>query len=306
VTGVIAVCDLTADLPPARAAARAAARARRSPEATPGLEDARADRIEELIFTASAHQLRTQLTTILMWSRVLRDERAGAAQHAQAADAIHHSALVQLRIFGDLLDVLRALGGALQVDRRAIDVDRLLREALAAIGPAALARQIELVLRDAPAPGRVRGDDARLRQALDRLLESAVERTDAGGRVIVSVARAARAISIAIEDGGRGLAPEILRRLFEPLASGRGVPLPPADGDLGLVLAKLIAGLHHGELLAEDPAPGHGAKLTLRLPLEDRRRVGRVRRSHPSGDESVRTPIPRMKTDLRSRRGGPT
>jgi signal transduction histidine kinase len=238
--------------------------------------------LQEQFLAAVSHELRAPLTAMLRWERVLRDETADAALRAQALAAIHESALSQARVVDELLDASRVVGGKLDVDLRPLDLEGVLRGALEAVAPVALAKQIALDRRGARIVVDVQADAARVRQVLDTLLANAVRLTEPGGRVTVAVARQEHTVSIEVEDSGRGIAPDLLLRVFEPFSQlhhpeGREGSEGSEGGGLGLglglAIAKQIAVLHQGELTAASAGPGRGATFTLRLPIADERRA---------------------------------
>jgi signal transduction histidine kinase/ActR/RegA family two-component response regulator len=252
-------------------AARAEALAR---EHAARAEAEQSSRLKDQFLAAVSHELRAPLTTMLLWERVLRDETASAALQAQALDAIHQSALTQSRLVDDLLDVSRAISGKLHVDLRPLDIELVLRAALEAVAPAALAKQIVLDRRGPRVAVEVEADEARLRQVLGNLLANAVKFTDPGGRVTVAVARQERSIAISIEDSGRGIAPDFLPHVFEPFSQTADASNRTNHGlGLGLAIAKQIVALHHGELTAASAGPGRGATFTLQLPVADEQRA---------------------------------
>lgn len=228
-------------------------------------ELAQANRLKDQFLAAVSHELRAPLTTMLLWEKVLRDATADGELRRQALDAIHNSAIVQSRLVGDLLDVARAISGKLYVDLRPVDVTRVLEEALGAIAPAMAAKQIALAHELDPGRGLVQGDAVRLRQVFDNLLSNALEFTEAGGRVEVSTRRARGAIEIVISDTGRGIAKELLPRLFQPF-SQTDEPRTHGGLGLGLAISHQLVMLHHGTLRAESPGRGRGATFTVTLP----------------------------------------
>jgi signal transduction histidine kinase/ActR/RegA family two-component response regulator len=243
-------------------------------------------RLKDQFLAAVSHELRAPLTTMLLWERVLRDETAGVALHAQALDAIHQSALFQSRLVDDLLDVSRAVSGKLHVDLRPLDIETVLRSALEAIAPAALAKQIVLDRRGARVAVEVDADEARLRQVLGNLLANAVKFTDPGGRITVVVTRQERTIAIGVEDSGRGIAPDFLPHVFEPFSQIEDSLAGENHGlGMGLAIAKQIVALHCGELTAASAGPGRGSTFTLRLPIADERRA------RPSPGDPARKPM---------------
>jgi signal transduction histidine kinase len=229
--------------------------------------------LAEQLVAAVAHELRAPLAAMRRWEHALRDEAAGAASRVQALDGIHESVLAQERLVGELVDQARVIGGELHVDLRPLDLEGVLRGALEAIAPAALAKQISLD-RGARISAEVRADAARLRQVLDTLLANAVRFTEPGDRIAVVVARQDRSIEIGIVDSGCGIAPDLLPCVFEPFSRTRRSSTSGAGGiGLGLAIARQIVALHRGELTAASAGPGRGATFTLRLPLSDERRA---------------------------------
>lgn len=230
----------------------------------------RAHRLHDQFVAAVAHELQAPLTTMLLWDGILHDDSVDAEMRAKAHDAIRHSARVQSRVVGDLVDVARAMTGQLHVDLRPVEAEPLVRGALDAIAPAALAKQIVVDLRGTLSGAEFLGDVVRLRQVLASVLANALKFTDPGGRVTVDIARRGRSIAIAVEDGGRDVAPELLSRMFEPFG--------PGGSGLGLALARQLVELHHGTIAASSAGPGRGTTLALVLPAAPVRRA--AARSH--------------------------
>jgi signal transduction histidine kinase/DNA-binding NarL/FixJ family response regulator len=236
-------------------------------EADARAEAEEANRLKDQFLATVSHELRTPLTTMVLWEGVLGDEHAAPALRAKALEAIRQSVVVQSRVVGDLLDISRAISGKLHVDLRAVDVDQLVSEAVAAIAPVASAREVALDRQGSSAGSEVRGDAVRLRQVLDNLLTNAVKFTDPGGRVTVTVARRDRAIVIEVDDSGCGIAAEFLPRLFEPFSQIDDATTRAAGGlGLGLAIARRLVELHGGTLEASSRGPRRGATLTVTLP----------------------------------------
>jgi signal transduction histidine kinase len=109
----------------------------------------------------------------------------------------------------------------------------------------------------------VRGDPARLRQALDNLVANGVAHSPQASEVVVSARRTGAGVAISVVDRGDGIAAEDQDRVFEPgirLARDR-----PGQG-LGLAVARAIALAHGGSLVVES-APGEGSTFTLSIPV---------------------------------------
>ena len=115
-------------------------------------------------------------------------------------------------------------------------------------------------------PPVVAGDPARLVRVFENLLDNAVSFSPPAGKIDVSFAVAAGAVTIDITDEGPGIAPEIRERVFERFHSLR----PSAEdfgshSGLGLAIARTIIEAHDGTLTAREPA-ATGARLVIELP----------------------------------------
>jgi signal transduction histidine kinase/ActR/RegA family two-component response regulator len=234
----------------------------------------RANHLKDQFLAAVSHELRAPLTTMVLWEGILRDDTVDAELRAKAHDAIKHSAMVQSRVVGDLLDVSRAIAGKLHIDVRPIEVEPLVCGAIDELAPTALAKQIAIGRRGVLAGEKLLGDAVRLRQVLVNLLVNAVKFTDPGGRITVGVVRRGRSIAIEIEDTGRGVSPEFLTRMFEPFNQTDDI-LRHGEGGLGLglAIAKQIVELHHGTIAASSAGAGQGTMLTVVLPAPAARRT---------------------------------
>lgn len=116
----------------------------------------------------------------------------------------------------------------------------------------------------------VRGDAARLAQAVGNLLHNASKFSGRGARVALALARDDRAgeVLIRVRDWGVGISREMLPRLFEPFTQADST-LDRSRGGLGLGLSliKGMIALHQGRVEAPSDGPGKGAHFAVWLPL---------------------------------------
>jgi two-component system OmpR family sensor kinase len=124
-------------------------------------------------------------------------------------------------------------------------------------------RPIEL---EADGPARLLGDQARLRQAVDNLLDNARVHTPPGTPVRVAVEATDAEVLLSVTDEGPGLSPEVADRLFERFY--RGDPARSRDtggAGLGLSIVAAIVEAHGGTVTASSP-DGGGSRFGVRLP----------------------------------------
>jgi signal transduction histidine kinase len=125
-------------------------------------------------------------------------------------------------------------------------------------------RKVRLLLPFAPPPVTVRIDAQRLSRVFYNLVNNAVDAMrDGGGTVTLRFIPDGNTLRVEVEDNGKGIAPEIAQKLFEPFtthgkAHGTG---------LGLSICRKIAEDHGGRIWAQSE-PGRGALFCFTLPLE--------------------------------------
>ena len=131
------------------------------------------------------------------------------------------------------------------------------------------------------APGTVRADAHALRSALDALLENAVKYTEPGESIEVrSRSEAEGVVVIEVADGGRGVPPEAIGRIFERFARADAARTRATGGvGLGLAIVDAIAKAHGGRCSVY--SDGEGATFALRLP-DFRPEPAPVRVAHPA------------------------
>jgi len=112
-------------------------------------------------------------------------------------------------------------------------------------------------------------DETWLRAALDALLENAVQHTAEYDLIELSARGEADDVVLSVSDGGTGIDPTVLERIFERFARADASRSRREGGvGLGLSIAAAIARAHNGSCAARN-APGGGAVFELRLPLRN-------------------------------------
>jgi signal transduction histidine kinase len=240
-------------------------------EAAEELESMRAaDRAKDEFIAIISHELRTPMTSILGWTRMLALGGLDEKTHREALDAVERSTLAQAKLIEDLLDESRIAAGKLRLDLRAVDLRDLIASAVSLARPAASVRGIALEADGGAEPYTVFGDPARLQQAVGNLIGNAMKFTPEGGRVRIRLRRDAPDGVIEVHDTGRGIPPALLPHIFERFLQGERDSAERQSGlGLGLSITRHIVELHGGTVTASSPGEGKGATFVIRLPLHE-------------------------------------
>ncbi|HVF56348.1 MAG TPA: ATP-binding protein [Pyrinomonadaceae bacterium] len=224
-------------------------------------------RLKDEFLAMLSHELRTPLTAILGWSNMLRAGQLDEATRKTAAEIIERNARSQQQLIDDILDVSRIVTGYLRFNAEPMDVRPVVRAAIDTMRPAATARRIELQALFDPQLGPVIGDARRLQQVVWNLLANAIKFTPIGGRVNVSVERAASHVRITVADTGVGIKSGFLPFVFDRFRQGDQSPTRAFGGlGLGLAIVRHLVELHGGTVRASSDGEGHGATFVVELP----------------------------------------
>jgi signal transduction histidine kinase/CheY-like chemotaxis protein len=245
--------------------------ARRARDASADLRRARADaeaavQAHSEFLTTVSQQLRTPLSAIQGYARMISRGALADDRKAHALAAVERHAAAQTRVIDDLFESSRAAMGRIRLVPNDVDFGGVVRAAADALRPTREARRIAMSIDVDPDVGPVSGDAERLRQVVWHLLSNAVKFTPVDGRIDVSLTRAGIGVELVVTDTGAGIGPAALPRLFTPPPPAG----PGSDGrglGLGLPLVRWLVELHGGTVSAESGGPGHGATFRVCLPL---------------------------------------
>jgi PAS domain S-box-containing protein len=222
---------------------------------------------DEFLMTLS-HELRTPMTAILGWARLLPALPPQEETFREAIAAIGRSAQLQSRLIDDVLDVSRIVSGKLRLTVENVDVLRLVQGTIETVRPSVEAKGITLSTSFAADLGTIVADATRLQQILWNLLTNAVKFTPKRGEVRVGARRTSSHVQFSVTDTGEGIEPSFLPHVFEPFRQAEN-PSTRVHGGLGLGLSivRYLAEAHGGTVAAESAGRGKGATFTVTLPI---------------------------------------
>ncbi|MYA84237.1 MAG: cell wall metabolism sensor histidine kinase WalK, partial [Acidimicrobiaceae bacterium] len=135
--------------------------------------------------------------------------------------------------------------------------------------PQSQARQVELSLQATDDLPPIDLDRMRMSQAMGNVVSNAIHCTGAGGSVVVRAEREdSETLAVSITDDGIGIDAEDLPHVFDRFyrtdqSRGRGI----SGTGLGLAITKAIVEAHEGTTTVTSDGAGHGATVTIRLPV---------------------------------------
>jgi signal transduction histidine kinase len=223
------------------------------------------------LFDNLTHDLRSPMTAILGFARMLRTGESGPVgdEQTECLDRILEQGERLLSLVDAQLDIVRLEGGAGRVDKTEVDVEGILSEVIGGFAAAAQARGIALA-REPAAEGRevpkILGDARLVYRLFANLVGNALKFTPERGRVSVAARPHQGGAEITVADSGIGISKEDQARLFERFVRV-GAPRREASGHgLGLSIVKEIVEQHGGRITVESEGLRRGTLFRVFLP----------------------------------------
>ena len=229
----------------------------------------------------AAHDLRSPLGTIVGYADMIAFETPNQRNIHESTDAIQRVATRMLALIEDLLGRAALESREMELDRRRVDLCKLVRDAVAEFESPAREKSQSISL-SLPARVMVSVDPVRFRAVLDNLISNAVKYTPVGGRIQVSIHELAEGTQVRVADSGPGFTEEDRDGLFQPFQRLSAQPTgEESSTGLGLSIVKQIVDLHAGEIRVESE-PGAGATFIVTLAAEELERgaLGNASGSH--------------------------
>jgi two-component system sensor histidine kinase BarA len=249
------------------------------------------DRLKSNFLATMSHELRTPLTSIIGYSEMLASGLGGELNDEQQefVETIRNKGDHLLELITSLLDMSKFEQGQLHLHRELVDTDKLLSDVLATALPQANKKGLVLERRATADLPQLMGDEVRLRQVLQNLVDNAIKFTPAGGHIVVGargvdmglegasdddsgfvlMAASQRGLELSVADTGIGIPADQLDRIFDAFYQVDGSATREHGGTgLGLSIVKKLVEAHGGSVRVES-SPGRGSKFYVTLPESD-------------------------------------
>jgi two-component system, cell cycle sensor histidine kinase PleC len=230
---------------------------------------AEADSTKTTLLRTMSHELKTPLNAIIGFSDLLGSmaDRVAPDQVKEYAGLIHQGGKNLLRLINQILDLTKISAGRYELRRARVDAGSLLWLAKDAFETQAQKKNIAIDADCCPVGLFVHADENALTAMTSQLIDNAVNFTQEGGLVRLSVSKNGNAVKIRVCDNGPGVAAGDLERILRPFEQGgRGTTDHSGGAGLGLTLVKAFCDLHGGTLKIESAA---GFTATIELPAAE-------------------------------------
>src|SRR6266704_6991315 len=205
-----------------------------------------------------AHEVKNPLNNMRLWLEELKANLpAGENKHQQAVRVLDNEIDRLDTVVKRFLDFTRPP----EMHQEETSLKDLLEEVLAVGKPQMDRASVKVEAHFATDVPLVLVDRELLKQALMNLLLNAVEAMPGGGRLTVSLERRGEMAGIEMQDTGRGIAPELTKRVFQLFFTTR-----PGGSGIGLATAFRTVQFLNGSIDFKSEV-GRGTTFRIELPL---------------------------------------
>ena len=218
----------------------------------------------------ASHELKTPLTSIVGYLSVFVNENNGKLPKEEL-ELVNRSLIAAQQLFTlvqNLLNVNKIEREQISVSPQAIDYMPILTKAVDDLKNQATLKNISLTLAmpGEPLP-KVLTDPIRIGEVITNLVANAINYTNSGGKVEVSIATSPSEVTTLVSDSGIGIPKEAIPHLFTKFFRVSNIAQQANKGTgLGLYIAKSIIEKLNGKIYVESEV-GKGSKFYFTLPV---------------------------------------
>lgn len=228
------------------------------------------DKAKTEFIAVLAHELRNPLAPVLSTLEMMKLEHAGDQKTLESVKSMHRHIGSMGRLLDDLLDIARISRKKYKLERVAVHLQAVVQQSVETVDELFKARDHSLVLSVPQEDIWFEADPIRIEQIIVNLLNNAAKYTERGGTIRLTCRAQNDELTICVEDNGIGLAPDTLKRIFEPFLQAIDGKSGSAGLGIGLSLTKRLVELHGGTIFASSRGLGHGSSFTVTLPAPSR------------------------------------
>jgi two-component system, NtrC family, sensor kinase len=216
-----------------------------------------------LLAAGVAHEINTPLAVISSYSQLLSKQMRGDTRIGPVLEKITQQSFRASEIANGLLNFSRTS----TTEFRETNLNQVIRDTLSLLEHQFKTAQIQLdIALDEKLPA-IHGNPGKLQQVFLNLLLNAKEAMPGGGRLRVATMVNGH-VEAVVADSGSGIAPENLKRIYDPFFTTKTMPKPGErrGTGLGLSVSYGIIQEHAGKIHVES-AIGAGTTFHLEFPL---------------------------------------
>ena len=213
----------------------------------------------------ASHELKTPLTSLSGFLQVAKKLSSDVnSKLSQVIDKAYFQTRRISALVEELLDVSRIHSGKMQMHLSELDLNELLQDIVEHVK--ILDHKIVITI-EGRAKNDVVGDESKLRQVLNNLLENAIKYSPGEKLISILVTNLSDVVKVSVKDKGIGIKVEDQSKIFEKFYRVSDIQKNYPGIGIGLYFCENVISQHGGVLTVES-VEGEGSTFSFTLPLK--------------------------------------
>jgi signal transduction histidine kinase len=226
------------------------------------------DRRKDEFLAALAHELRNPLAPIRTSVELLVRKFPAEPIVANVGAVVRRQIDHLTRLLDDLLDIARINSGKIVLQCKDVLLSEVITRVCDQCLPLVEKASHALAIEQPKETVTFHVDPVRLVQTLVNIVSNACKFSPVAGVISLKVVATGHEIVFRVKDGGIGLEPDSLERIFGMFAQSGSVASNKSGLGVGLGLAKQFAEMHGGSVTAQSEGLGRGSEFILKIPIK--------------------------------------
>lgn len=225
-------------------------------------------RTQEEFFSYITHEFKTPLSVTYSAIQLLdyfcNDELSERAK--RFINKIRQSSLQQLRLVNNLLDITKADGGYLKLNKKNYDIVFMTEAIVNSVMVIAKGKNINLSFSTVVPSKLILIDDEKYERILLNILSNAIKFTPSGKNIFVDLVIDNSFVNVKVKDEGEGIPSDKQSIIFDRFGQVDSGLIRNSEGTgIGLCLAKMLANALGGDITFKSES-GKGSEFTILIP----------------------------------------
>ena len=219
------------------------------------------------LLNIAVHDLRNPLTTIPLWTDLIKEEKRNHTAVIEMTGYIKKAAMKMTKTINELLESAALEANQIKLRFSELNLVSIVQRVVDANQILASAKNqgVEIYIEDHPT---VYADETKLIEIVDNLLNNAIKYSAKNKDISITIKQVNEKAILEVVDQGLGFTKEDKKSVFERFSKLSSKPTgEETSSGLGLFIVKLFVEAHKGKIFIESEGKNKGSKFIVEMPV---------------------------------------